>query len=269
MTDSRHSPHSRPALARDLGQGLRRYDIWGALAFYDVAQRFHRSTLGPFWITISTGIMIIALGYVFGSLFGQDVVTFVPHVACGLIFWGLLNATLGEACTTFVEARGYVHNVPMPLSVHYYKIFFRNLIVWLHNMVIYFAILAFVIQDVSLNMLWFFPGFVIFCVFCFSVGLFCAVVSARFRDIPQLIMSVLQVLFLVTPVFWSTDALPDRPAFIELNPLYHFLEIVRAPLLGKAVDDISWIVTILLSAVSFLVAFALYAKSYKKIPFWV
>ncbi len=127
----------------DLWKGLERYDMWSRFAAHDIRQRFRRSVLGPFWLTLSMGIMVAALGLVFGTLFQQDVRDTLPYIATGPIFWGLLTSCISEGTTVFIGNESYIRNVPLPLSVHVYRMLTRNIIIWGFNMAIYLGVLLF------------------------------------------------------------------------------------------------------------------------------
>src|SRR5262249_61864052 len=65
-----------------------------------------------------------------------------------------------------------------------------------------------------------------------SLGIVCA----RFRDVPPAIVNITQLVFLVSPVLWRPDDVPQSLQLVaDVNPLSHFLAIVRNPLLGPAV----------------------------------
>lgn len=253
----------------DLIEGLRNYQLWWVFAVHDIKQRFRRSLLGPFWLTLSMGIFVGSLGFVMGQLFKQDLKTYIPYLATGIIFWTLLTSLVNEGCKTFISAESYIKNVPMPVSVHFYRMAARNMIVWLHNMLVYITVFLVFSATININFLFFIPGFLLFCANGLWIGLVCGILSTRFRDIPQVIQSAIQVVFFVTPIFWSTSALPDRAAFVSLNPCYHLLEIVRAPLLGLAPDSQSWLVAIALLIFGLPVSYFLYRRTYNRIPFWV
>jgi lipopolysaccharide transport system permease protein len=53
----------------DIIAATRRYALVGMLGWQDVRQRYRRSALGPFWLTISMGVMIGTIGVVFGQIF--------------------------------------------------------------------------------------------------------------------------------------------------------------------------------------------------------
>lgn len=252
----------------DLWNGFIRTNLWWSFALHEVKQRFRRSVIGPFWMTLSMGIFVAALGFVMSKLFGQDVNWFIPYLATGIIFWNLYTSIINESCTAFIAAEGYIRNVPMPISVHFYRMIARNLIVWLHNMVIYLLVFIIFQHDVNWYYLNFILGLFLFLLIGSISGLILAILSTRYRDIPQMVASVLQVVFFITPVFWSVKTFPDRPVFIHWNPIYHLLEIVRAPLLGHPVAAESWIVSILLLLALIPIALILYRRAYSRIPYW-
>lgn len=253
----------------DLLEGLRNHQLWWVFAVHDIKQRFRRSMLGPFWLTLSMGIFVGSLGFVMSQLFDQDIKIFVPYLATGIIFWTLLTTIITEGCASFIAAEGYIKNVPMPLSVHFYRMVARNSIIWLHNMVIYLCVFALFIHAVSLNNLLFIPGFILFLANAIWIGLMAAILSTRYRDIPQVITSFIQVVFFVTPIFWSVATFPERPAFVDWNPCYHLLEIVRAPLLGQTPHNLSWLVATGLLSVGLPITLYLYRRAYARIPYWV
>lgn len=254
---------------RDLLRGLRAFDVWSRFAVHDIRQRFRRSILGPFWLTLSMGIMVGALGLVFGTLFQQDMRTTLPHIATGLIFWGLLTGCIGEGTTVFIGNESYIRNVPLPLSVHVFRMLARNVIIWAFNMVIYIVVVLFFGINPGWEALLVLPGLVLFTVNMSWMALAAGILSTRYRDIPQVIMNMIQVIFFVTPVFWSIESLPSRPAFVHFNPFFHMLEIVRAPLLGHVPSLESWLFTLGMAAVGCAISAYLYRRSYARIAYWV
>lgn len=253
----------------DLVEGLRRHELWRQMAMHELRQRFRRSVLGPFWLTLSMGVMIGALGLVFSTIFHQDVRAILPYIAVGLIFWGLLTNCINDGTTAFISSQAYIRNVPLPISVHLYKMLARNLIIWAFNMAIYLLLLLIYPGTIGLSILLFIPGFLLFVVNVGWISLSVAVLSTRYRDIPQVITNLVQVIFFVTPVFWSLQTIPDRPAFVTLNPFYHLLEIVREPLLGNYPSPVSWVVSAGMALVGIAITAYLYRRAYARIAYWV
>lgn len=253
----------------DLLEGVAQRSLWLGLAVFDIRQRFRRSMIGPFWLTITTAVMLGALSLVFGTLFQQDLSDLVPYLGTGLILWGLMSSVVLEAGMAFISAEGFIRNVPMPVSVHVYRMIARNFIAWSFSIVIYIAIWLIFVRSLSWTYLLFFPGMLLLFGNLLWISFAVAILSARYRDIPQVVASVVQVVFFLTPVFWSIETLPTHPAFVSLNPIYHLLEIVRAPLLGEMPSAASWIWGIGMLVVGTPIALLLYRRAYARIPYWV
>jgi ABC-2 type transport system permease protein len=253
----------------DLVNGLLAHEMWGALAFHEIRQRFRRSLLGPLWLTLSMGIMVAAIGLVFSTLFQQDMRQTLPHIAVGLIFWGLLTSCINEGTTAFINNEAFIKNVPLPLSVHFYQMMARNLIILAFNMIIYLIVLIAFRITIDWQFLLFIPSFFLFLLNAAWMGLAAGILSTRYRDIPQVISNILGVIFFVTPIFWSAETLPRRPAFVDWNPFYHLLELARSPLLGQGISTQSWTFSFVLAVVGIVVTRYLYRRAYARIPYWV
>lgn len=261
--------HLKNEAVADLVTGFGRYGGWGRFAFHDIRQRFHRSLLGPLWLTASMGIMVAAMGIVFSELFGQDIGQTLPYISTGLIFWGLLTSCITDGTVVFVGNDSYIRNVPQPLSVHLYRMLARNLIIWAFNMAIYLCVVVFFRVPIGWRTLLFFPGFALFVVNASWMALAGGILSTRFRDIPPIIASLVQVVFFVTPVFWSPETLSRRPAYVQFNPLYHLLELVRAPLLGQVAPPITWAWGVGIAVVGGALTIYLYRRAYSRIAYWI
>lgn len=253
----------------DIVAGFLAYEVWTSLAFHEIRQRFRRSVLGPFWLTLSMGILVGALGLVFSTLFGQEISKTLPYIAVGLIYWNLMTTCINEGTTVFIGNESYIRNVPIPLSVHFYRMMARNVIILAFNMAIYVVILVAFRVSPGWQIFLFIPGFALFLLNAAWMGLAAGILSTRYRDIPQVIVNIVQVTFFVTPVFWSPETLSHRPAFVQLNPLYHLLELARAPLLGHGISVENWVFAIGFAAFGVAVTAYLYRRAYARIAYWV
>lgn len=259
----------RLARARaDLGEGLCRWELWGALGWHDIRQRYRRSIIGPFWITISMGIMVGALGFVYAELFGQDITSYLPFLALGLIIWGFISSPILDGCNIFIGSENVIRQVRAPLSVHVFRMIWRNAIIFGHNMVIYIVLLvAFRFWPGAAGALAI-PGAVILCLNGVWMCLLSGLLSARFRDIPYITGSIVQILFLVTPVLWSAEQLRNK-LIAEINPFYHLVEVVRLPLLGRVPAVETWAVALGITAAGWLVTLAFFIRFRERISYWI
>ena len=235
-------PHpSQATLAfQDIIEGACAFRLWSMLGWQDIRQRYRRSTLGPFWLTISMGVLVAALGLLYAGLFKVNVSDYLPFVAVGFIVWSLISGLIIEGCVAFIGAENIIKQVRLPLSVHVYRVVWRNIAIFAHNVIIYVVVaVLFSIQPGWAGLL-VLPGLALLCLNGVWMGLLLGLVSARFRDVPQIVASIVQVAFFLTPIIWQPELLPDRPLVLDLNPFFHLVELVRAPALGHAPEFISW-----------------------------
>lgn len=261
---------SRAAVAaRDLGEGLRRYWMWSALAMQDMRLRYRGSVLGPFWVTLSTLVMVVAMGFIYSHLFHTDVRTYMPYLTLGLIVWQLISSLITEACQVFLENQQIIQQVPVPFSVHVYREVCRNFIVFGHNLAIVPIGLAVFSIPIGWESLQALAGTLLLAVNGISIGLILGILSTRFRDIAPIVASLLQVVFFLTPIFWPIDALGKYRPIAEFNPLFAAIDVIRAPLLGVPVSAWSWPVLIAATALTGGISFLLFARFRGRIAYWV
>lgn len=254
----------------DLVDGLRRWELWGSLGWFDIRQRYRRSTLGPFWITISMGVMVIGLSILWSTLFRQDLTVYMPYFAVGFIVWTMISSVIQEGCTAFYGAENIIKQLPAPLSTHIYRLIWRNLIIAAHNLWIYvFIALFFRIWPGLGGIVVALLGFGLLAVNGAAVGLIAGILSARFRDIPPLVASLLQMIFFFSPILWLPESLPERHYLVQFNPFYYFIEIVRRPLLGKELELFVWAAVVAITVLNLAVAFGLFVRFRRRIAYWV
>jgi lipopolysaccharide transport system permease protein len=258
--------------AADLSETMHLWRLVLALSFMDIKLRYRGSLLGPFWLTISTAVMIGAIGFLYAGLFHQDVGKYLPYLSISLIFWGFLSTLTGEGGTSFTAAEGMIRAQRMPLSLHAARVVMRNLFVVAHNLVV--IVVVFVIFHVVPSkavftvvpalLLWLADGMAV----CLLLGVF----GARFRDIPPIIASIVQIAFYVTPVIWNPTMVLHRHigrVLVEWNPFYALLEILRGPLLGLPLDLEAWTMALGYSALLLLLSAFTFTRARARIAYWI
>ncbi|SBS74364.1 ABC-2 type transporter [uncultured Mycobacterium sp.] len=258
----------------DLLDGFRKRELWLHLGWQDIKQKYRRSVLGPFWITIATGTTAVAMGGLYSQLFHLKLSEHLPYVTLGLIIWNMINASILEGADVFIANEGLIKQLPTPLSVHVYRLVWRQMILFGHNIVIYVVIAIIFPKPWSWADLAAIPALLLIMLNCVWVSFCFGILATRYRDIGPLLFSVVQLLFFMTPIIWNDNTLQQQGAgkwakIIELNPLLHYLDILRAPLLGADQHMRHWVVVIALTVIGWLVAaFAL--RQYRaRVPYWV
>jgi ABC-2 type transport system permease protein len=213
--------------------------------------------------------MVGAMGPLYGRLFGQDISAYFPYLATSLVSWLMISTTVNELCLAFISAEGFIKQIKLPLTIHVLRVVWKNLIIFLHNLVIVVLVLAFYPPPLSWKLLLFPLALFTLAINAVWVGLLLGLVCARFRDIPQIITSLMTVALFLTPVMWKAEMLGRNMFAAQLNPLFHYLEIMRQPLLGGEVPVLSWAVVMVITACGYLVAISVFARFRARIAYWV
>ena len=254
---------------RDLVYGLSAIHVWPMLAWQEIRQRYRRSVLGPFWLTLSTSLLLLGLGPLYGKLFGQSLSDYFPHLVIGFVVWLLISGLINEGCNAFIAAEGLIKQTRMPLSVHVVRVVFRNLIVFAHHLVIIVLAMLVYPPEIGWALLSVPLGVLALAANGIWIGLLGGLLCARFRDVPLIVQSLVQVSFFLTPVLWKAGSLGRLEWVAEANPFYHFLEVVRAPLMGGSVPITSWLFVLGVTATGSVIGFAIFARFRARIAYWV
>lgn len=239
------------------------------MGWQDIRQRYRRSVLGPFWLTLSMAILVGALGVLYGKLFGIAIDDYLPFLTLGFLSWGLISGVITEGCVALTAAEPFIKQMRLPFSLHVYRMIWRNLIIFAHNFVVYIAVAVWFEIWPGAAALLLLPGLVLIVLTAIWVGLLLGMICARFRDVPQIAGSVLQVAFFLTPIIWKPELLGSRAGFVQANPFFHFVELVRAPLLGQAPAALTWTVALGVTAGGWFVTFLFFRRFRARIAYWV
>jgi ABC-2 type transport system permease protein/lipopolysaccharide transport system permease protein len=254
---------------KDIVDGIMLWQLWGRLGWNDIAQRYRRSLLGPLWLTASMGVMVIALGVIYSRIFKMTLTDFIPFLTVGLIVWSFVSTLLIEGCSLFIGSESHIKQIRLPYSVYVYRFMWGKVIVLAHNFVIYVGVLIYFKIWPGSAGVWAIPGFLLLAFNGALTAVYLGMVSARFRDIPQIVASVTQIIFFITPIMWKPELLGSHSILMELNPFYHLTEIVRAPLLGGYAPFESYSAAIFITAVNCAFAFLFFVRFRARISYWV
>jgi lipopolysaccharide transport system permease protein len=254
---------------RDITDGLRLWHLAWTLGWLDIRLRYRGSVLGPFWLTLSTAIMVGSLGVLYAALFHMEVHDYLPFLALSQVLWAFLSTMVSEACVCFTQAEGMIRTVRMPLFLHALRMLVRNVLVLAHNVAVIVAV--FIVFSVwpGWHALLALPGLVVWGIDALAVALLLGAFCARFRDIVPIIGSVMMIAFFLTPVIWQPEQLGRHAVWMTYNPFFALLEIVRAPLLGHVPTAEIWIAAVLYSLALCGLSWALFVRSRSRVAFWL
>lgn len=253
----------------DLRSSIASWRLWTLLGWLEIRQRYARSRLGPFWLTISMAVIIGSIGVVYGTLFGQKMSDYLPFISVSLVMWGLFSQTVSDGATAYINSASYIRQAATPKLIFILQAAYRNLVILLHNFIIVVVLLAsFGVKDWAMLPM-FVPGLLLYLINALWVAMIAGLMSARFRDLPQIINALLQVAFYVTPIVYRPGSLTRFSWVVDFNPLAYLLDVVRQPLIGEMPSLLTWGICIGMAVCGWTVALILTGRYIKRIPYWV
>jgi len=245
--------------------------VW-ALGMSDIKLRYRGSLLGPFWLTLSTGIMIGSMGVLYAGLFHINIHTYLPYLAASLILWNYLSMMVSDGCTCFTVSEDLIKGMRMPFTVHALRSVARSTIILAHNIVVIVVVFLVMHYPIRWTALLAIPGLLLWMLDGFAISLLLGALCARFRDVPQIISSIMQIAFFLTPVMWTADILARNQkviALVHYNPFFYILEIARAPIMGTAIPVHHVLIALGISAVICLLAALAFARTRGRLAYWM
>lgn len=253
----------------DIVEGFRLWRLAWSLGWLDIRLRYRGSILGPFWLTLSTAIMIGALGVLYAALFHIDMHSYLPFLALSQVLWGFIAALVTDACICFTQSDEMIRAIRMPLAVHALRTVIRNLFVLAHNVVVIVAVAIIYAVSPGWSALQALPALVLWTIDGLAICLLLGSVCARFRDIGPIVGSVMQIAFFLTPVIWQPEQLGVHAVLLPLNPFFDLMQIVRAPLLHQVSNGRVWLGAIAYSVILCGLSWTLFVRARSRVAFWI
>lgn len=265
------TPATRQGRAlRDLREAASLWRLCWTLAWLDIKLRYRGSLLGPFWLTLSTAVMVGAMGGIYAGLFRMNLREYMPFLVLSLVLWGFLSTLVTDASVGYTASEGLIRSVRMPFTLYAARIVVRSVLILAHNLLVVVAMFAIFDCWPGWTALIALAGFAVWLVDAFALSVLLGAVCARFRDIPPIVASLLQIAFFVTPVIWKPELVgPDRQWLLPFNPFFDLIEIVRAPLLDMVPSRIELAAALCFSAALCLLAWFAFVRVRGRIAFWV
>lgn len=253
----------------DLYLGALRWQMWTSLAWEDICQKYRRNMIGPFWISLSNAMTIAAMALIFSQVFNQKINYFLPYIAAGMTIWTFIGAIITESTVVFLNAKPVMFSVKLPLTLHIYRMIYKNIISFFHLIVVYILVAIFFSVNINHYTLYIIPSFCIIVLnglwFAILFGMLCA----RYRDLAQIITMLFGIAMYLTPIFWTVDSLGKFKGYLILNPLYCLLAILRDAFLGQAPNIAAYAVSICFAILGFYLTAKYFNKNRNNLVFWL
>lgn len=256
-------------LKKEISTALNRLNFTFYLAYSETKTRYRRSVLGPIWLVLGTLIGVGGLGIVWSTLFDIDRSTFIPALSIGLVTWYLLSSCVIESASAFYGNRDLFLNFQTSSLMVSILVLFRNIINFGHNFIVVIIVLIVYPQNISPSILLIIPGFIMVCINMLAIIQLLGFIGARYRDLSPLLTAILQPLFFITPVLFRPQQLGAHAFIAELNPFTYWLTLIRDPIIGSTPSLKAWLIVILMTILSWLLALAVTVSKRHRLSYWV
>jgi lipopolysaccharide transport system permease protein len=142
-------------------------------------------------------------------------------------------------------------------------------LIFAHNIIVIVVVFVAFRTPVTWSALAAIPALVLWMLDGAAVCLMLGALCARFRDIPPIVASVMQIAFYVSGVMFKPDMLGHRGVYLLYDPFYTILEVLRGPLLGALPSQATYTSALGFSAVLWVFGWLLFMRVRHRIAFWV
>ncbi len=247
--DSANRP--APVLA-ELLELLRYRDLLRLMVVRNITTRYKRSVLGVVWTLLNPLLTMAVLTVAFSSLFRFQLKNYSIYLLSGLLFWAFFSQATMSAMSSLVWGGQLLKRIYIPRTIFSVSAIGTALVNLLLSLVP-LALIMLVLRHPFRPVLLFLPvSILLLAMFALGVALFMSTMAAYFSDVVDMYQVFLSIWFYVTPIIYPKEILPAKVAwYLNLNPLYHLLELFRAPIYAGAIPGPH---TLLAAAASALVA---------------
>lgn len=260
------------SLLRDLWQSLRHPEFWAYSSWLDIAVRYRRTSIGLLWLFLAFGLFVVVMGWKYSYLMGRDPAEFIPYLAVGYMLWRFMVMILSDAVGSLHHHRSYIMDGRTRMTDYMLRSMAKALFHFLFAAVIVavvvawspkvgfaeYATMALTFPLLVMNMFW--------------INVCVSLLGARYPDMQEVLGTVLMAAFLLTPIIWDVSRFPPdttRGALARLNPAFHMIEVVRAPVLGQMPEATSLLVVGGMVAGGWLLAILMYRRYARFVALWV
>jgi len=265
-------PQKNRYLIHDLTASFRFPEYWVYSTWMKFGLQYRKTTLGPLWLMISPAVFVVMLGFLFSSVNGRPLDVFMPYMSVGYITWTLMVGIISNSTPLFHQRRSELLQGDMRLTDIVLSNLFATFLQYLHQVPILIGVFIFFKIGVSpLNLIIGGLGICLIVLNGVWLSIVCGIIGTQFRDLAEVISAVMRLAFFITPIIWMHEngAGGILGIYLVLNPFFHFLEIVRAPLLGNPIPQLTWIIVLCITILGYSFALTLYRIQARRIALWV
>lgn len=251
---------------------LREPGFWAYSSWLDIVTKYRRSRLGLVWVLLPPMLYVGGIGYFYALLQNQDPFVSIPVFAIAYLLYRLFSTVVTESCTVLTGHSSFILDGHLRLTDFVFRTLAKAVFYLLAAMPLVVVVLVLSPALHWVGMLTVLPAFFLVLVNLFWMSVVIALLGARYPDVHEITGSIFIFAFILTPILWPPEAAPAGTPhgwFMRVNPLYHMIEIVRAPLFGKTIEPLTYAYMGAMTLFGWAAATVLYKRYSRFVPVWV
>lgn len=259
-------------LLRHLAASFREPEFWTYSSWLDIVSKYRRSRLGLVWLLLPPALYVAGIGYFFALLQNSEPLAFIPHLALGYLIYRLASNVITESCGVLPGHSSFILDGHLRLTDFVLRTLAKALFYLAAALPIVVVVLWLTPHLQLVGLLTVIPAFALVLLNLVWLAVVVSLLGARFPDVIELTGSVFIFAFILTPILWYSDRAPPGTVhgiFMRMNPLFHMVEIVRAPLLGEPLESLTLVYMATMTVLGWAVAMWLYQRYSRFVPIWV
>ncbi|MCC7157382.1 MAG: ABC transporter permease [Bryobacterales bacterium] len=244
-------------------------------AVQDLKRQHSATLLGYWWLVITYFVTIFGVAWVYAGLWKMSTAAFLPYLSAGILLWNFMANTFNESTRLFPGQVGILTNFTIPPIVFLFLLILRQIFVLGYATLVHAAVLWY--SGAASAPGWNPWNFVLLpfgylliaaCMTCLSLPV--AIAAARYRDLAPLIGNLTYLLFLVSPILWQENQLPEKARYLlNYNPFVWLFRVGRPMMLGQRPEASNVLSVLAVLVVSAPLCWLLYRRLCVRLPYWV
>ena len=173
----------------------------------DIQLRYARTFFGQWWITLSFAIFVLGVGFIWSMIFDMNISKYLPNFSLGVCYWIFVSSIINGSTNLFIKYKSYILDKPFPKDIYYLAFIINQIIVFLYNFSVVIIVL---LLYVNFNFEWYsnlisFLTVILNLVWIYFLSKILAIIGARYKDLDNIVDSIIKLTFFITPVLWSIE----------------------------------------------------------------
>ena len=265
----------RPVSRNLFGQfaeSLREPEFWAYASWLDISTRHRRTVLGFVWFLTPSAMFMLVLGNVYSHLMSHPAASYLPYLGVGYVTWRFILQVVNDSVNTFTSHKAFIMDGRTRLTDFILRSFAKAGYQLMFGMIVVVGVMLWSPEMSVLRMLTLLVSLPVLVINLAWIAVCIALLGARYRELHELMGSVLMMGFLVTPVLWTVERFPPdtiRGMAVRINPAFHLIDLVRAPVIGTMPEISSFYYAIVMAVFGWPLAAFMYSRYARFVPIWV